>query len=433
MLLGSAACAQQVRPPEVTPAELSVLETRQNRAKDDPDELLAIGVAFYRAGVFERSRDVLLAVLALRPQNGEAAIQLGLAHEALGQFPEALAAYQRAATLKLSRSNRKAAADRSIAVTHLLLAAEARRAIAAESSLSIAAPIPNTVAVLPWSYLGTNQELEPLERGLTHLVLTDLAKLSRFTLLERERVQALTEELALSDSGRVLPETAARSGRLLRAAQVIQGSLRENGSGGLRLDAAVVNASTAEVRASGSAEDRLSELFAMEKTLVLGLLERMGISLTPAEQRALAERPTADLQAFLAFSRGLEAEDQGRFQDAAVQFGRAANRDPGFTAAVQRAAASRQTAAAIRVTPARLAQKVQLSLGGESGLGIRGTTSAARGAQLATLVQAVAPTLAGHLALKPGRQVLIRARLAEALRQDDPSRIGKLLDVIPRP
>jgi hypothetical protein len=31
----------------------------------------------------------------------------------------------------------------------------------------------------------------------------------------------------------------------------------------------------------------------------------MGVAITPAERRALSERPTADLQAFLAFSRGL--------------------------------------------------------------------------------------------------------------------------------
>jgi hypothetical protein len=213
---------------------------------------------------------------------------------------------------------------------------------------------------------------------------------------------------------------------------VIQGSIRENGPSELRLDASVVTAATAEIRATGSTEDRLSQLFVMEKSLVLSLLERMGVALTPAEQRALAERPTADLQAFLAFSRGLEAEDRGRFQDAAVQFRRAAQRDPGFRAAVQRAATSQRTAEALRITPARLAEKLRLAAGG--GLGTRGSTaSAARGAQLATLVQAVAPTLAGHLALKPGRLVLVRGRLAEALRQDDPARIGKLLDVIPRP
>src|SRR5262249_10598433 len=158
-------------------------------------------------------------------------------------------------------------------------------------------------AVLPWVYLGQNPELKPLEHGLAQLVLSDLAKVSRFTLLERERAQALTDELALGAASRLDPASAARSGRLLRAAEVVQGSFRETGSA-IRLDANVVSATTARIHAAGSASEQLDQLFAAEKSIVLDLLGRLGVSLSPAEQRAIAERPTADLQAFLAFSRG---------------------------------------------------------------------------------------------------------------------------------
>jgi hypothetical protein len=205
----------------------------------------------------------------------------------------------------------------------------------------------------------------------------------------------------------------------------VQGTIRETGGGGIRLDANVVNATTSEIRATGAASDQLAQLFAMEKSLVLELLGRLGVSLTPAEQRALAERPTADLQAFLSFSRGLEAEDRGRFNEAAQFFQQAALRDPAFSAARERSARNTRTDAAARMTPARLARFARI--------GRPGASAGIRGAQLVAAIQGIAPTLAGRFSQRPGKLAAIRARLAEALRQDDPARIGRILETLPRP
>src|SRR5262249_48647567 len=154
---------------------------------------------------------------------------------------------------------------------------------------------------------------------------------------------------------------------------------------------------------------------------------RLGIALSPAEQRAIAERPTADLQAFLAFSRGLEAEDQGRFEDAALFYQQAATRDPAFAAARARVGPNSRNGTAAQMTQARPARAIQpLRQGGPT----------TRGLALAAATQSIAPTLAGRLNQRSSRILAIRARFAEAARQDDPSRlstIGKVLQIIPRP
>jgi hypothetical protein len=196
---------------------------------------------------------------------------------------------------------------------------------------------------------------------------------------------------------------------------VLQGAISETGGGAIRLDASVVVTSTSGVRATGSASDRLDQLFAMEKTLVFDLLDRMGVTLSPAERRAISERPTADLQAFLSFSRGLEAEDRGDATAAARFFESAAVRDPGFRAArnsVGRVSAARPGPAA----PARGA--------------------ALRSGQLAAALQHIAPSAAGRIGRGQIRLPVLRSRLAEAMRQDDPSRlaaIGQPTSTIPRP
>jgi TolB-like protein len=427
LLAGSVACAQRMHSPELTPSGLDSLDAARARVSHDPDALTTIGIAFYEARAYARARDVFLAVLTLEPRSFTAAVELGLSQEALGDLDAALASYQRADALKVSKADRRLVEARLLALTQVRFAAEARHAIAAEAALAATPPMPNSLAVLPWAYLGRNPELKPLERGLAQLVVSDLAKVPRFTLLERERAQALESELALSVTGRVDVATAARAGRLLRAADVLQGSFRETGGGSIRLDANVVSAATGEVRATGSATDQLSDVFAAEKAVVLDLLGRLGIALSPAEQRAITERPTADLQAFLAFSRGLEAEDQGHFEEAAVLYQQAATRDPAFAAARARAERSGRTGAASHMTPARLALAIQ---------GLRQAGPSNRSLALATATQGIAPTLAGRLTQRPSRLIAIRARFAEAARQDDPSRlstIGKVLQIIPRP
>jgi TolB-like protein len=383
------------------------------------------GVRFYQARDYAHARDALLAALALDPRDIRAAVHLGLAYEGLGDLDSALIAYHRAGVLGVSAGERRTIEARVVALTRQRLARVARQALADEPKLSGAAPVPNSIAVLPWIYLGADPELKPLERGMAHLVVTDLAKLPRFTLLEREQVQALSDELALAGADRVDPATAARSGRLLRAADVLSGSIRDGENGSIRLDASVMSAATAEVRATGTAQDRLQQLFAMEKTLVFGLLDRLGVVLTPAERQALSERPTADLQSFLAFSRGLAAEDRGDWTDATRHFREASRADPSFRAAQERAGISATQAGANRVTAARLAAVTERR------------TGSVRGAQLAASLQNIAPSLAGRINRPQNRTTAFRSRLAEALRQDDPSRIGTTLGlpttIIPRP
>ena len=433
-LLLLVACAPASTPPVVVPVDIPALEAEQARRSNDPDGLTRIGIAYYQGGEFARARDVLAAAEALDPRAFRAAVYLGLAHEKVGAWDEAIGAYGRARLMRVSRGDRALVEQRLVEVTRARLVEDARRAVAMEGRLSATAPEPNTIAVLRFSYLGSDSGLRPLETGLTHLVITDLARVGRLRLLERERVQALADELALSAAGRVEPATASRSGRLLRAASVVQGAIRESGSG-LRLDAAVVTTADTTIAAESSASDRLEELISMEKAVVLDLLARMGLSLSPAERRAIEERPTRDLQAFLAWSRGLEAEDRGDAAGARREFEEAGARDPAFRAARDRAAAAGRVAETRTMTADRLA-----SLAANSTQRTRFAAAALsegpKGRQLRVGIQTVAPTLTGALRLGILRPQQLRSRLAEALRQDDASRIGTIEDVtgiIPRP
>ncbi|MEP6571056.1 MAG: CsgG/HfaB family protein [Gemmatimonadota bacterium] len=427
-----AACAGGAQPGGVAPADLPALEAQRAAKPTDAALVTRLGVAYYDAKDFSKARDVLESAIAL-DHNFTATVYLGLTFEELGLLDSARTAYSAADARTTSARQKSQISDRLALLTRKELQQSAREAIARESELTASPPVENTVAVLPFRYVGTNEDLRPLERGLTHLVIADLGKVGRLHLLERERVQSLVDEMKLDDAGRVAPATGARSGRLLRAARVVQGSLQDLPSQTqLKLDVDVVNTSTADVLASGSGTDQLQQLFGVEKQVVLQLLQRMGITLSPAEQRAISERPTADLQAFLAFSRGLEAEDRGDFKAAETAFNEAATRDPNFRAASDHRAQDQKVSDAMAASPAQLA-----GLG--SAFSNPGSLGGTRGLTLRNAISVVIPSVGQSINQQAGtssQPPLSRPQLPEALRNDDPLApvlIGNIIIVITRP
>lgn len=80
----------------------------------------------------------------------------------------------------------------------------------------------------------------------------------------------------------------------------------------------------------------LASLFRAQKAMTFGILRSAGISLEQLspEVRARIERfQTTNVEAFRAFSQGLDLKDQGRFAEAREQFRRAAELDPNFALA----------------------------------------------------------------------------------------------------
>lgn len=357
-LAGGCAGAPVAPPP--APADIPALEARRAQSPDDPAANLRLGEAYYSAKRYDDARAALGRTLLHQPDNAEAQIYLGYTYEGLGQFDSARVTYN-----KLSASNPPAAVKKQLngrlaLVAQHQLVYEARRALAQEATLSKTPPPPNTVAVMPFRYTGTDSTYAPLSRGLASLVVTDLGRVHSLRLLERERMQALLDEMKLTESGRVDPATGARSGHLIGASQVVQGQFDVQPNQ-VRVNATVVRTNDAGVAATGTGADRLQALFDVEKQVVFQLLGKMGITLTPAEQTAISERPTRDLEAFLLYSRGLQAQDQGNFGAASQAFSAAAARDPGFSAAGAAAQSSEQTQSATTTTPGDI---VSADLGG---------------------------------------------------------------------
>lgn len=419
-------------PPSVSPENIPALEAETQRNPTDAQKMTQLGAAYYQNKEYSKARDVLKGSLALDKANYSSLIYLGLTYEELGALDSARASYNSASALTKNNTQRDEVTNRLALLTRKDLQAAARTALATETALSTQPPTENSIAVFPVRYVGTDTTLIPLERGVTHLIITDLSKVSRLQLLERERVQALVDEMKLTEDGRVDPATGARSGKLLRAQNVVQGSLQDvPASGEIKLDANVVSTTTSKVEATGSASNQLQQLFDTEKQVVSQLLQRLGIVLSPAEQRALSERPTADMQAFLSFSRGLEAEDRGDYRAAQDAYNQAVSRDPNFRAAKDR-----------RTSVSRLATTVELPPQDFAGLGGSGGGPPGPGSPtettLRTALGTTVPSAGGGLIDRMGpvtQPPTTRPTLPEATGTDTPGGFlsGTIVIIITRP
>jgi TolB-like protein/Flp pilus assembly protein TadD len=346
-------------------AALPRLEARVAADSSDTATLLDLARAYREAGRNEEAQRLLRRVVSGQPNDMDAVLLLGLTEEDLGRYAAADSLYRAYIEAGRSASVRRDLQRRLVLLHRRALEQSVANAVREEQARVEVAVRPRTVAVFPFDLVSADSSLHPLGRALAELLTTDLAQTPRLTVLERAQMQLLIDELELGASGRVDPATAARGGRLLGAERVVDGTV-SGGEDRLQLAAAVVQVgsgvATPGAPAAGGATpvttaDALSRFFDMEKRLAFGLYGSLGVELTPAERERVNQRPTENLQAILAYGRGLEAEDRGAFAEAAREYSRAAQLDPGFTEARTKAAAAVAMREAERISTRELAER----------------------------------------------------------------------------
>ena len=359
----------------------------------------SLGIWYYKHNRFAEARTALDVARRLDPKDGVSALYAGMSAEAVEDFTGAKDAYNTYLQVGKTRSVRSDISKRLVALSRKELHAAAKSAIANESRIAQQPGDVNQVAVMPMTFSGTDQTLAPLGRGLTDLLIGDLARSSQVQLLERDRIQAIVDELALAKAGATDATSSVRTGKLVRAGRVVQGAITQTGARNLTVNAAVLNVASAQQQGRDvTASDVLDQIFAMEKNIALGVFDQLGVRLSAADRTALEQRPTRSLQAFLAYSNGLVASDDGRYDDAARFFDQARNIDPGFAQALQRAQAARAAQQGAAVTNA----KVESGLRGAEGAAVSAaetgtTTNTGIGSTLANAVGDINPSAANNV------------------------------------
>jgi TolB-like protein len=334
LVLG-AGCASVQPTPQVAIARL---ESQRAASPKSVEVLRALGVQYYKQQRYPEARAVLAEARAIEPNDGVVALYTGMSAEAMNDLPAAKEAYSSYVKVGRTQRVRRQLEGRLAAMQRREIQEAAKAAVQQEAQLAATPGPVNTVAVMPFTFSGADSTLKPLERGFADLLATDLSRVKALTIVERARLQAILDEITLQQSAGTDSTTMVRAGKLIQAGTLVQGSLLQTGDK-LRTDAALVSVATSAIGATPATDQQdIDRLFDMEKRIALALITSLGVPITTAERDAIEQRPTKSLQAFLAYSRGIELEDQGRFDDASRAFANAGRIDPGFGAALQRSA-----------------------------------------------------------------------------------------------
>jgi tetratricopeptide (TPR) repeat protein len=323
-------CAAK-RPAPISPNEIPSLAQRVARNPTNAEIVFRLSAALFAGGQCDSASVVARKGMALRPETALGPMIVGQCLERARDWEQALGVYRTYLTAFPEGPGSPSVRARQVIAQRDRANALARLALEREAEMAELPTDPDIVAVLPVSIVG-DPEYQPLSRGLAQILTSDLALLQRFRMVERLQVGALLDEMRLGRTDRVDPSTVARVGRMLQAGRMVQGLAVIEVQEETRLEASVV-LSDGEVTTPAIQEGELERLLEMEKRVVIDIANQLGYFLSEAELRLIFENGTQNLIAFLAYSRGLVAEDLGDYNAAALHYREAVQADPGFQAA----------------------------------------------------------------------------------------------------
>lgn len=317
-----------------------------------------LGIAYWGTNAYTPALELLRDVREQEPTDAKTHLYLGLTYEAQEMYKNAMDIYRVFPLIGTFSKYRRQIEARFEAMKEMFYRKEIRARINTENTIDVDEIPDNTVAVMYFEHHGDNPELAPLRIGIADFITQALTHVSPLTIVERVKLPILLDEMALGESKIIEPETAQRYGKLLGANWIIIGTYQKLAGGELQIDARLVQTKKRE-RAEGRhsdlrplKEDKVDsalenevrvtakvgegereQLKQMQAELVFGILQRLKIELTDAEQIAIQRIPTRSLAALIVYSEGLSLYDRGDMEAAQRKFQEALQFDKDFEGA----------------------------------------------------------------------------------------------------
>ena len=184
----------------------------------------------------------------------------------------------------VERALSKVAADRFGTVLEFVTALEAPE--------EPAAPPKHAIVVLPFANLSPDPDNAYFADGLMEEVIADLSRVRALTVISRTSSAKL----------RGTDWDLRRIGRELGVRYALEGSVRRAGAT-LRITAQLIEIETEAHLWAEKYSGTVDDVFDLQERLSRQIVEALRITLSPPEDRELAERPIADIRAFEYYQR----------------------------------------------------------------------------------------------------------------------------------
>jgi TolB-like protein len=180
-------------------------------------------------------------------------------------------------------------------------------------------PAPKTVAVLYFDNNTGKSDYDPLGKGISTMMISDLSPVKEIQLVERDRMQDLLKEIDLQHTKYFDSTTAVRTGKMVGAEYVVVGSFAAVDPQ-MRIDTRVVRVATGEIVKSAQVTGDQDKFFDLEKKLSDRLIDGLGIALDPEEAQRVAAKQQQNridaLSTMTYFSQALALFDRKDYEGA---------------------------------------------------------------------------------------------------------------------
>ncbi|HEX9750517.1 MAG TPA: CsgG/HfaB family protein [candidate division Zixibacteria bacterium] len=183
------------------------------------------------------------------------------------------------------------------------------------------------------------EKLDGLSKGLSAMLVTDLATCTTCTTLqvvERERIQYILDEIKLEQSEYFEDQSAVRVGKLLGAHVLLMGSFTKLSNSKMRIDARLVKTETGELLKADKVEGKPKDFAKLQAELALKIFAHLDVTIQKSVERAIRDEGRQPLDAVLAYTRGLNYEDEQMLTEAFAAYKEALAAYPGHQAARNR-------------------------------------------------------------------------------------------------
>ncbi|MER3424536.1 MAG: hypothetical protein C4293_16275, partial [Nitrospiraceae bacterium] len=186
-------------------------------------------------------------------------------------------------------------------------------------------PSPLVLSVLYFEDRTRLPDLAWLRKGLTDMLVAELARNPSLIVVQRERLEEILREQTLQLSGRVADDTAVRIGRLTGATILVTGSIAAVGDR-IRIDAQALGVEQGRVLGTAVVEGPLTSVPSITRAVVMKVSELF----QPPDSRvgaAMEPRPGM-IPATIANATGEALSREGKMFQALEAFERALAADP---------------------------------------------------------------------------------------------------------
>jgi non-specific serine/threonine protein kinase len=180
------------------------------------------------------------------------------------------------------------------------------RSAASSASQSAAVDDARTpsIAVLYFENLSGVKDDEYLRDGVTEDIITELSKIKGLKAFSRTAVLSFRDKELSTD----------QIGRQVGAAYVLTGSIRRSGAR-LRINTQLVDTQTDFPLWSERYDREMKDVFELQDEIAHKIADALRVTLTPQEQKAIAQKPTENIQAYDLYLRAKSYERRRTRQD----------------------------------------------------------------------------------------------------------------------